>query len=254
MIVRPVADGVEVLAPAKLNLFLEVLGRRPDGYHEIETLMVAVDLFDTPDVPGRPIGADHPPVRRSRACRPGSENLVVRAAERLRDESGRRLGAHDRPAQGHPRGSGAGRRVERRGGDAGGPGSALGPADPPRTDWTPWPARSAATCRSSCRPRPPSAAAGASGSRPVALPEPLHFVLVCPPVGLSTAEVYRNVTPPDRPRPIGPVLEALARGETTALGRSLFNRLQPIAEALNPALVAGARRPGGPRPVARRVI
>ena len=36
MIVRPIAGGVEVLAPAKLNLFLEVLGRRPDGYHEIE--------------------------------------------------------------------------------------------------------------------------------------------------------------------------------------------------------------------------
>ena len=46
MIVRPVADGVEVLAPAKLNLFLEILGRRPDDYHEIETLMVAVDLYD----------------------------------------------------------------------------------------------------------------------------------------------------------------------------------------------------------------
>src|SRR5579872_4855970 len=47
MIVRPVAEGVEVLAPAKLNLFLELLGKRPDGYHELETLMVAVDLIDT---------------------------------------------------------------------------------------------------------------------------------------------------------------------------------------------------------------
>ena len=46
MIVRPVADGVEVLAPAKLNLFLEILGRRPDGYHELESVMVAVDLYD----------------------------------------------------------------------------------------------------------------------------------------------------------------------------------------------------------------
>src|SRR6478609_8385095 len=47
MIVRPIAEGVEVLAPAKLNLFLEILGRRSDGYHEIESLMVAVDLNDT---------------------------------------------------------------------------------------------------------------------------------------------------------------------------------------------------------------
>jgi 4-diphosphocytidyl-2-C-methyl-D-erythritol kinase len=62
-------------------------------------------------------------------------------------------------------------------------------------------------------------------------------VLVCPPVGLSTADVYHNLIPPDRPRPVGPVLEALARDGPVALGRSLFNRLQPTAEALCPALV-----------------
>src|SRR5262249_49849972 len=33
-------------APAKVNLFLEVLNKRPDGYHDIATLMVAVTLFD----------------------------------------------------------------------------------------------------------------------------------------------------------------------------------------------------------------
>ena len=34
-------------APAKLNLFLSVCGKRPDGYHELETLMVAIGLCDT---------------------------------------------------------------------------------------------------------------------------------------------------------------------------------------------------------------
>jgi 4-diphosphocytidyl-2-C-methyl-D-erythritol kinase len=38
---------VEVLAPAKINLFLEVLAKRPDGYHELETLLVAVTIYDT---------------------------------------------------------------------------------------------------------------------------------------------------------------------------------------------------------------
>src|SRR4051812_13525221 len=38
-------DGVVLVrAPAKVNLFLEVLAKRPDGYHEIATLMVAVSL------------------------------------------------------------------------------------------------------------------------------------------------------------------------------------------------------------------
>ena len=78
-------------------------------------------------------------------------------------------------------------------------------------------------------------------------------MLVCPPVGMSTADVYRQVVPPERPRPIGPVLEALAQGGPADLGRSLFNRLQPIAEALRARIDSGSRRPGEPGPVARRV-
>ena len=34
-------------APAKVNLFLEVTARRPDGYHALRTLIVAVSLYDT---------------------------------------------------------------------------------------------------------------------------------------------------------------------------------------------------------------
>ena len=34
-------------APAKLNVFLEVCNKRPDGYHELDTLMVPVNLYDT---------------------------------------------------------------------------------------------------------------------------------------------------------------------------------------------------------------
>ena len=41
------ARGLVVQAPAKLNLFLEVLAKRNDGYHEIATLMCPIDLYDT---------------------------------------------------------------------------------------------------------------------------------------------------------------------------------------------------------------
>src|SRR5262245_53877977 len=45
MHVRRFATSVEVLTPAKVNLFLEVLAKRPDGYHELETLLAAVTCY-----------------------------------------------------------------------------------------------------------------------------------------------------------------------------------------------------------------
>ena len=47
MVVRPCGNTLEVHAPAKLNLHLEILARRPDGFHELETLMLSFSLFDT---------------------------------------------------------------------------------------------------------------------------------------------------------------------------------------------------------------
>lgn len=79
---------VFVLARAKLNLALDILGRRPDGYHELESVVQSIDLYDGVAVgstAARPIMRDgaeigvtldceHPLVPR------GHENLAVRAA------------------------------------------------------------------------------------------------------------------------------------------------------------------------------
>ena len=46
MFVRQDGPNLEVLAPAKINLFLEVTGKRSDGFHELDMLMVPVALFD----------------------------------------------------------------------------------------------------------------------------------------------------------------------------------------------------------------
>src|SRR4051812_10878170 len=88
-------NDVVVWAPAKVNLFLEVLGKRPDGYHEIATLMVAVRLYDT--LIFRPIAAPEITL----ACTnprlsTGPDNLVVRAANLLRERTGCQRGAHIR--------------------------------------------------------------------------------------------------------------------------------------------------------------
>lgn len=78
-------------APAKLNLFLHVLGRRPDGYHELQTCFQFVDLCDEITIAVRSDGqirriADIPGV-------PTDVDLCIRAARALKAASGTSLGA-----------------------------------------------------------------------------------------------------------------------------------------------------------------
>ena len=47
MLIESSPTGLTVHTPAKVNLFLNVIGKRPDGYHDLETVMLAVGLFDT---------------------------------------------------------------------------------------------------------------------------------------------------------------------------------------------------------------
>jgi len=96
-------------SPAKINLFLEVLERRSDGYHEIDTLFQTVSLSDTLEVevaPGRPgieVAADDPSLPRD------EENLAGRAARALLDEAGRPdVGVRVRIAKRIPVGAGLG--------------------------------------------------------------------------------------------------------------------------------------------------
>jgi 4-diphosphocytidyl-2-C-methyl-D-erythritol kinase len=69
-------------APAKLNLFLHILGRRPDGYHELQTAFQFVDLCDSLSFEAR---ADGRIVRTAGPAEvPAESDLVVRAAASLR--------------------------------------------------------------------------------------------------------------------------------------------------------------------------
>ncbi len=76
---------VRLLAPAKINLYLHVLGRRGDGYHELDSLVMFADLGDTLTVSLAP-GQDGPsltldgPFAAALAGEPPAGNLVVRAA------------------------------------------------------------------------------------------------------------------------------------------------------------------------------
>ncbi|EAQ74610.1 MULTISPECIES: 4-(cytidine 5'-diphospho)-2-C-methyl-D-erythritol kinase [unclassified Synechococcus] len=82
-----------VEAPAKINLHLEVLGLRADGFHELAMVMQSVDLADRLAIQPRDDGAIVLHCPGSTLPSDGG-NLVVRAAERLREHAGRpELGA-----------------------------------------------------------------------------------------------------------------------------------------------------------------
>jgi 4-diphosphocytidyl-2-C-methyl-D-erythritol kinase len=226
------ADVLVVWAPAKVNLFLEVLAKRSDGYHEIATLMVAVNLYDTLEFKEEASGdirlhCDHPDLST------GPDNLVYRAAELLRQRRGIRRGARIDLTK----------RIPTAAGLAGGSSDAaaalaglnrlwgLGLLDPELaalgaelgSDVPFFLAAPAAWCT-----------ARGEQVAPLTLGGPLWFVLACPAAGLSTAEVYRNVSVPDRPEAGADIRAALAAGDVEAVGRRLHNRLEGPAERLCP--------------------
>lgn len=93
-------------APAKLNLFLHVVGRRADGYHQLQTLFRFIDLSDTLHFTLRKDGA----VMRLNAVEgvPEEQDLCVRAARLLQQESGCKLGVEIRLEKRIPMGGGLG--------------------------------------------------------------------------------------------------------------------------------------------------
>ena len=80
---------IQIAAPAKLNLGLEVIGRRDDGFHEIATIFVAIDLCDRLTL----TLSDELELICDDDALAGSDNLALRALEVLREETGYRGGA-----------------------------------------------------------------------------------------------------------------------------------------------------------------
>ena len=81
-------DGMKLNAYAKINLTLEVLGRRPDGFHEVATVLHTIDLAD--ELTYEP--ADEIALVADDAGTPAEENLVMRAATLLRRALGEARG------------------------------------------------------------------------------------------------------------------------------------------------------------------
>ncbi len=234
-------DTVVLRAPAKINLFLEVLGKRSDGYHDIVTFIAAVDLFD--GLTFRHEAADA--IRLScdePTLSTGRENLVCRAAEALRQQTKIRRGVRIHLEKRIPIGAGLGGGSSdaaatlvglNRFWDLGLSSAALGEIAGRLGSDIPfflhWHRNQISVAWCTRR--------GEHVTHAV-LKRPLHFAVACPAMRLSTPEVYRGVTVPKTPRSAARMKAALRAGSVPAIGAELFNRLQPVAEQLCPEVTA----------------
>lgn len=232
------ADGgrrqaeLRVRAPAKINLYLEVLGRRPDGFHEVRTIIQAVSLFD--ELEFRVCGGGEVSLACAHPDLPTDErNLVVRAARLLQRRYGVSGGAAIALKKRIPVGGGLG------GGSADAAVSLLAlnrlwELDAPLEEL----AELAAELGSDV---PYFLWGGAAlcegrGERVSPLPcaRPMHYVLVTPPCSVSTGRAYEALekTLTERTCAGNNVSEALLNGDAKLLGRCLRNDLEAAALGL----------------------
>ncbi len=237
-------SGFVVHAPAKVNLFFEVLGKREDGYHEIETLVTPISLCDTLyfressapriDFTCRRVARvrSHPTTGQE-TVPDGPSNLVVRAMELLSQRAGIKSGATVHLVKRIPAAAGLG------GGSSDAAASLMAANAGWRLGWSNerladlgaelgsdvplFFANGAAFCRGRGERVDPI---GSFGN--------LHLVVVQPPAGLSTAAVYKVCQLGVPARSMEPLVEALQRGDLGQAARRMFNRLESAAETLSP--------------------
>ncbi|MPY48932.1 4-(cytidine 5'-diphospho)-2-C-methyl-D-erythritol kinase [Streptomyces acidicola] len=233
--------SVTVRVPAKVNVQLAVGGARPDGFHDLANVFLAVGLYD--EVTATPAdelritcagpGADQVPLDRT--------NLAARAALALAGRHGLDAAVHLHIAKDIPVA----------GGMAGGSADAAGALVACDALWGLHTSRNELLdiCAELGSDVPFSLVGGAAlGTgrgeqlRPLDVGGTFHWVFAVADGGLSTPAVYREF---DRltegtevPEPLASqeLLDALAKGDATALAAALSNDLQPAALSLFPSL------------------
>ncbi|GCD37122.1 4-diphosphocytidyl-2-C-methyl-D-erythritol kinase [Streptomyces chrestomyceticus JCM 4735] len=235
--------AVTVRVPAKVNVQLAVGGARPDGFHDLANVFLAVGLYD--EVTATPADAlrvtatgpdtDRVPLDRT--------NLAARAAELLAARHGIAPDVHLHLAKDIPVA----------GGMAGGSADAAGALVACDALWGTGATREEllAICAELGSDVPFSLVGGAALGRgrgelltPLEVGGTFHWVFAVADGGLSTPAVYaefdrltENVSVP-APEASPALLDALRTGDPTALAPALANDLQPAALSLRPSLAA----------------
>ena len=101
-------DGLLVRAPAKINLSLLVAGKRPDGFHNLETIMAKINWYDEIEIRPNPRCGIELACKGPEWAPPGPDNLVCKAARLLLNACGRAADIKLTLTKNVPAGSGLG--------------------------------------------------------------------------------------------------------------------------------------------------
>jgi 4-diphosphocytidyl-2-C-methyl-D-erythritol kinase len=245
--------GTRILirTPAKLNLFLEIRCKRSDGFHELETLMTPINIFDRLEfIPREDLEIDfscewaagyreqvatssHTSSLGLGDLPQGMDNIVVKAVELIRERSGCQQGASVRLAKTIPSAAGLG-------GASSDAAAALVAANRAwNLGWTRQQLHPLAAELGSDVPFFLAQGAVVCKGRgenlePLEAAPPLALVVVRPPVGLSTAAVFKHCQPNPSPRGCEAIAASLQTGDASRVGQQLVNDLQKPAASMCP--------------------
>ena len=214
-----------VLAPAKLNLFLHITGRRDDGYHLLQSVFMLIDWCDILHFDVRDDGVIE---REDLTVALPADDLVMRAAQSLQRASGTRLGAHIAIEKHIPAQAGMG----------GGSSDAATTLLALNRLWgLNWPLSKLMPLGLSLGADVPFFLSGHNawiegiGEKitPIDLPA-AHFAVVKPHAGLETAKIFRH---PELQRATETATMPVFAVDPYGFGR---NDLQPVAQALCPEI------------------
>ena len=230
------ADEVRVAAPAKVNLALLVGPTRPDGFHEIVSLMLPVTLADLVTVRRTP-GDD---LRVECAVCPGEDNLAARMVRELERRLERRFEVAVEVRKAIPEGAGLA------GGSSDAAATLVALERLFALDLSPRLRYEVAAAVGSdvpffLWPGPQLAMGRGQLLKDVALPAPLHLVIAVPETGLSTTTVYGWRDEDARPTLVDLAPRARMLSSRVATARTLHDVAALVENDLEASVVA--RRP-----------
>ncbi len=251
MIIQRTSTAIHISAPAKVNLFLEVLGKRTDGFHEVRTLLCPIGLFDqfhlepTPHSDSIDLQVLLPPGADSTESAwniPSDQRNLVHRAVRCVQQ----MLAHRRPAAAGKTQSLSlcGCRIQLHkaipatAGLGGGSSDAAAAVVASLLTWSHWDRQLAQDICAEIGSDVSFFLGGIDGfglalasgrgehcqwlsNRPQ-----LEFCITHPPVGCSTQQVYQSYVKPAVKRDTDKIVAACESGELKKIGAELFNALQ----------------------------